>query len=274
MMSAGNPTETKIRISSLGTNQKGVQKHGSHSNMRTKVHRFMKRNRQLSLLMGSMLSALASAIACSAAPEAECLYWAEIAASEANVPPALMKAITTVESGRGSNGRLTPWPWTLNFQGKGVWLATRDEAQDHIASVVDYGSRNIDIGCFQLNLRWHGQHFASASDMLEPSTNARYAAAFLRSLYREFGSWDAAAKAFHSRTPEYAEKYGERLEPILRQYGGSFKSKGSQPRTLARQKAMVPAKEAPSSPGTQRAIASLVPANFQNPARSLPGIAR
>ena len=43
--------------------------------------------------------------------------------------------------------------------------------------------------------------------MFDPDMNALYAARFLSELYREFGDWTGAAGAYHSRTPEYADRY-------------------------------------------------------------------
>jgi soluble lytic murein transglycosylase-like protein len=63
------------------------------------------------------------------------------------------------------------------------------------------GARSYDVGCFQINYRWHGQHFASLDQMFDPDANAAYAARFLSELYAEFGDWSRAAGAYHSRTP-------------------------------------------------------------------------
>jgi hypothetical protein len=47
--------------------------------------------------------------------------------------------------------------------------------------------------------------------MLNPIKNAEYAADFLASLHTELGSWEAAAGAYHSRTPKYADPYREKF---------------------------------------------------------------
>ncbi|MGB3148827.1 MAG: transglycosylase SLT domain-containing protein, partial [Paracoccaceae bacterium] len=58
---------------------------------------------------------------------------------------------------------------------------------------------------------WHGENFQSVAHMFDPTANATYAARFLRDLYAEKGSWEAAAGAYHSRTPAYAERYAARF---------------------------------------------------------------
>ena len=67
----------------------------------------------------------------------------------------------------------------------------------------------------QINYRWHGHAFPSLEDMFDPEWTATYAAQFLRTLYEERGSWSAAAGAYHSLTPELAQKYRARFDRLL-----------------------------------------------------------
>ena len=120
-------------------------------------------------------------------------------------------AISLTETGRKRQGRFRPWPWTVNMEGAGRWFESREEALSYAKEEFARGVRSFDIGCFQINHRWHGQHFASIEEMFDPTANAIYAAQFLRTLYLEQGSWEAAAGAYHSRTPEFAERYAARF---------------------------------------------------------------
>jgi hypothetical protein len=129
------------------------------------------------------------------------------AAHTAGIPPDLMRALTRTETGRSTGGQSQPWPWTVNMEGTGVWFDTRQEAEAYIAQHQERGARSFDIGCFQINHRWHGDQFTSVEQMFDPQENARYAARFIRELYTEFGSWEGAVGAFHSRTPENASRY-------------------------------------------------------------------
>ncbi len=137
-----------------------------------------------------------------------CDIAAEQAAAESGVPLALMRAITRVETGRDA----APWPWTLNVDGQGAWFDSAEAAVNAADQAVAEGVDQMDIGCFQLNLRWHGRNFADLSDMIDPLANARHAARFLADLHSETGDWREAAAAFHSRTPDLAEAYLTRLE--------------------------------------------------------------
>ena len=136
------------------------------------------------------------------------------AAQATGVPLRVMRAVTRTETGRTRHGRFSPWPWTINHDGDGRWFDSRADALSYLRNAHGSGGRNIDVGCFQINLRWHGQAFSDLEDMLSPRRNARYAASFLSDLHREFGNWEAAVGAFHSRTPRHAERYLARYRRI------------------------------------------------------------
>ncbi|WP_114288010.1 transglycosylase SLT domain-containing protein [Candidatus Halocynthiibacter alkanivorans] len=173
---------------------------------------------------------------------------AQIVARESGVPVSVLKAISLNETGRNSGGVMRPWPWTVNMEGKGVWFDSKAEALAYAEREFDRGARSFDIGCFQINYKWHGQAFSSIEEMFDPMANARYAARFLKELYAEKGNWSEAAGAYHSRTPDKAEKYTARFET----FRARFAEEDGKPVRLAL--ASQPAREVP------KAIASLAPA--------------
>lgn len=130
------------------------------------------------------------------------------------VPLDVLQAISRTETGRLQQGALQPWPWTVNMEGKGRWFENADAARAYVFSHFKAGARSFDVGCFQINYLWHGDAFRSIDDMFDPVLNAAYAAKFLKELYREFGDWSAAAGAYHSRTPTYAQSYTARFTKI------------------------------------------------------------
>ena len=136
------------------------------------------------------------------------------AAAASGVPISVLRAIALTETGRTKQGSFRPWPWTVNMEGRGVWFDSFEEARDYVAKHHARGARSYDVGCFQINFRWHGQHFASLEEMFDPDANAAYAARFLSELYSEFGDWSRAAGAYHSRTPTFAGKYRARFDRI------------------------------------------------------------
>jgi hypothetical protein len=135
-------------------------------------------------------------------------------AGEVGVPVELLRTLTRVETGRSLGGRFDPWPWTLNIAGRGHWYDSASAALADAERAVADGRRNIDLGCFQLNYRWHGGGFTSLGQMLDPRANALYAADFLRELYEEFGDWTVAVGAYHSRSPAHATRYLARYREI------------------------------------------------------------
>ncbi|MEO1313480.1 MAG: transglycosylase SLT domain-containing protein [Pseudomonadota bacterium] len=142
------------------------------------------------------------------------------AAQQTGVPVNVLRAITRTETGRARNGKLSPWPWTVNMEGLGKWFDNREEALAYVLQHHSRGARSYDVGCFQINYRWHGNAFASIEAMFDPATNALYAAQFLQRLYAEKGSWPKAAAAYHSRTPKFANRYRARFERIMARLSG------------------------------------------------------
>jgi len=141
-----------------------------------------------------------------------CDQAAAYAAQQTGVPISVLQAISLNETGKKRNGTMRPWPWTVNMEGKGVWFDTQDAARAYVYQNYKRGARSFDVGCFQINFKWHGKAFSSIEEMFDPKPNALYAARFLLDLYAEKGSWSAAAGAYHSRTPKYADRYRKRFE--------------------------------------------------------------
>ncbi|MEM7508243.1 MAG: lytic transglycosylase domain-containing protein [Pseudomonadota bacterium] len=140
---------------------------------------------------------------------------ARVAGEARGVPVDVLRALTRTETGRRIGGNLSPWPWTVNMEGAGFWFETREEALDFVMKHHARGARSFDVGCFQINYRWHGEAFESIAAMFDPAANAAYAAKFLSDLHGESGKWSTAAGHYHSRTPELAKKYRGRFATIL-----------------------------------------------------------
>jgi len=140
-----------------------------------------------------------------------CNISAQKAAQKTGVPLAVLQAISLAETGRKTKGRMESWPWTVNMEGAGNWFESRADALDYAVRKYKRGARSFDIGCFQINYKWHGEAFSSIDQMFDPDSNALYAARYLLDLYREKGDWKSAAGAYHSRTPKYAKNYADRF---------------------------------------------------------------
>ncbi|MBN8874003.1 MAG: lytic transglycosylase domain-containing protein [Rhodospirillales bacterium] len=141
-----------------------------------------------------------------------------IAAAERaeGIPRALLAAIGRVESGRRdpASGTTHPWPWTINAEGDGQYFQSKPEAIAAVRSLQARGVRSIDVGCMQVNLMHHPNAFPALDQAFDPSTNAAYAARFLRRLFEQTGSWAKAAAAYHSSTPELGEPYQRQVMAV------------------------------------------------------------
>lgn len=169
-----------------------------------------------------------------AAPDASalCNDAARIAAAETGVPLSILSAIMLAETGRGRPGvkGLLPWPWTLHADGEGMWLDTRVAARARLERLRATGRTNIDIGCFQINLHWHGAAYPDPAVLLDPLTNARHAARFLADLHDRSGDWRVAAGRYHSHNAERAESYVQNLEQIHATAGSATVTPPPEPR--------------------------------------------
>lgn len=124
-----------------------------------------------------------------------------------DLPDNLLMAIGLQEAGVRRGGAMTIWPWSVNSEGTGFTFASRREAMDFVKAEQALGKSSIDIGCLQVNLRWHPDAFSSLEQGFNPQRNADYAAAFLRRLYEESGDWAVAVGNYHSRTPVDHARY-------------------------------------------------------------------
>ena len=155
-----------------------------------------------------------------AAVMAICRNAAISAADRHGIPREVLVAITLVETGTNRGGAYGAWPWTVNVAGKGYWLDSRAAALLRAQRTLASGQTSFDVGCFQLNYRWHGEHFQSVDHMFEPEPSGDYAARFLKSLHAETGDWIRAAGLYHSRTPRHAKRYRNLVARSVRSMGG------------------------------------------------------
>lgn len=132
-----------------------------------------------------------------------CDQAARDAETEFGLPTGVLKAIGSVESGH--------WPWSANVDGVAETYRSKAEAITALARVRTQRPADIDVGCFQVSLRYHPSAFPTLADALDPTANARYAARFLRELHDRYGDWDQAVGAYHSATGPLGADYRERV---------------------------------------------------------------
>lgn len=127
------------------------------------------------------------------------------------IPDNLLLAIGIQESGRSLAGKIEIWPWTVNANGAGYFFATKEEAIEKVRILKKMGIASIDVGCMQINQKWHPDAFENVTEAFDPAANVEYAARYLLNLYGIYGDWTRAAASYHSATKSYQEKYLRRL---------------------------------------------------------------
>ena len=148
-----------------------------------------------------------------------CLAEARRAEARHGIPTGLMQSIARVESGRKMvTGEYMPWAWTLNDQGEGLFFDDRDSALAYLQDAVAHPGHSVDVGCMQVNTKWHADGFLDIADMLDPVHNASYAAGFLLDLHAAHESWDEAVKHYHSAEPRKNVAYHRRVLAELERF--------------------------------------------------------
>ena len=139
-----------------------------------------------------------------------CLSFTEKYGKQFNIPDKLLTSISLVESGIKKNNNFVSWPWTLNVAGKSMFFDNRDDALSFLKK--NYKNKNIDVGCMQISLKYHINEFDSLENILDPDTNVKYAAKFLRKLFVKHKRWNEAISRYHSSVPKRKTQYLNRVK--------------------------------------------------------------
>ncbi|MEX2450410.1 MAG: murein transglycosylase [Rhodospirillales bacterium] len=129
------------------------------------------------------------------------------------IPHRLLNAISLAETGRwrAETREIIAWPWTVMAEGEGRFFETKEAAVAWVRHLKARGVENIDVGCMQVNLYYHGHQFASLEHAFDPDLNTAYAARFLREKFRDTRSWLMAAGHYHSTDGEKNKPYRDKV---------------------------------------------------------------
>ena len=126
------------------------------------------------------------------------------------IPNKLLRAISLTESGRTIDKQFVAWPWSVNVSGKSFYFNDKASTLLFLKKKVKY-QKNIDIGCMQINFKYHNEQFKDLNTMLDPVNNIDWAAKYLKKLYNRHKSWNIAVSRYHSSNPERMKKYLEKV---------------------------------------------------------------
>ena len=145
----------------------------------------------------------------------QCEYLAKDAEKKYELPENILLSISRVESGyQKVDGIIRAWPWTLNAGGDSAYFKTKKAALNSLKKRIESGVTNIDVGCMQINYRWHNKLFSNLSDMINPIKNVDYGARFLKKLFQRHGSWEKAVKYYHSSKSKFNVRYYKKVKAI------------------------------------------------------------
>ena len=117
-----------------------------------------------------------------------------LAARRHGVPLGVLYAVGLSETGR--KGSLNPY--ALNVDGRTVLATDLRNAMSRFSEAKGKGAKLVDLGCMQINHRYHGDKFSSVEAMFDPARNVDYAARFLKELRTREGNWTMAVARYNA----------------------------------------------------------------------------
>ncbi|HEV7318590.1 MAG TPA: lytic transglycosylase domain-containing protein [Ensifer sp.] len=116
------------------------------------------------------------------------------AAAKYNIPAGILYSVGLTETGR--KGSLQPY--AMNIEGKAYFGSSEQDVLTQFGNARAQGAKLIDLGCMQINYYFHGEHFSSPQEMLDPQKNVEYAARFLANLHARHETWTMAVARYHA----------------------------------------------------------------------------
>jgi len=140
----------------------------------------------------------------------------------AGIPANLLTSISLAETGRWNPKKreMFAWPWTVTSGGSGTYYPSKQDAIEAVKALQAKGVTNIDVGCMQINMKYHPNAFPDLDQAFDPATNVGYARKFLTGLHKSTGSWIQAAANYHSTSPQLNLNYRTKVLRIWREVSG------------------------------------------------------
>ncbi len=106
------------------------------------------------------------------------------------------------------------WPWTVNVEGIGHHFKTKAAAVNFTKDQINQGKKSIDVGCMQVNLKYHPNAFKSINQAFSPQNNIAYASKLLKEKYNKHKNWTKAIGSYHSESDGIGKKYSDNVKKI------------------------------------------------------------
>ncbi|WP_420403866.1 transglycosylase SLT domain-containing protein [Nisaea sp.] len=170
-------------------------------------------------ILAAPLLVLAGISGASETSDRMCANATRHAEGEHRIPRHLLFAISLKETGRWNDERQESftWPWTVTSGGEGRHFPHKIAAMAEVRRLLAKGITNIDVGCMQINLHYHGKAFDSLEEAFDPDRNTEYAARFLTELKQRHGSWRDAIEHYHSGNETRGRTYRHAVSRLQQQ---------------------------------------------------------
>ena len=140
-----------------------------------------------------------------------------LAARRHGVPLGVLYAVGLSETGR--KGVLNPY--ALNIDGRTVLATDLRNAVTRFSDAKSKGAKLVDLGCMQINHRYHGDKFSGVEAMFDPAKNVDYAARFLKELRVARRELDHGGRALQCGSDQHGRATALHLQRD-RQSGGEW----------------------------------------------------
>lgn len=134
------------------------------------------------------------------------------------IPRDLLYSISLQESGRyhKQSGKKIPWPWTVNSKGKGYYFPSKSDAMMFAMKEIKNGNKSIDVGCMQINMRYHGDKFKSIAEAFDPHSNVSESSEILKAHYKKKKNWKKSVAMYHSSNKKRGKNYQKSVADNLK----------------------------------------------------------
>jgi soluble lytic murein transglycosylase-like protein len=106
------------------------------------------------------------------------------------------------------------WAWTFQSNGSSKYFYNYHDALKFLKLNIAKGNKNIDVGCTQINWRYHKHDFKMKPElMLDPNRNVEWTARSLKKNFKKTKSWKKAVSLHHSN--KNSQKYVKKVYKML-----------------------------------------------------------
>ncbi len=132
-------------------------------------------------------------------------------ANKHGIPVAVFFSVIKQESGKTTQQRYLPWPWTLNVNHQAYYYDNAAEARAALSRFLADEDNTIAVGLGQIYLPAHGDKFTDSRVLLNPHINLDFAAWLLHYEYQHAQGnwWVAVGRYHHPSKPQFAIPYRE-----------------------------------------------------------------